>query len=73
MRIMSRKPDRLDQILSEVRLCEWLGLPLKDSGRSQMITYWIKGGLPHIEKSGYRFFLEADVIDFLWKQFDKGQ
>jgi len=58
---MSRKPDRLDQILSEARLCEWLNLPLKErSRRSQTITYWIKAGLPCIEKSGYRFFIEME-------------
>ncbi|RLB33910.1 MAG: hypothetical protein DRH11_07600 [Deltaproteobacteria bacterium] len=71
---MSRKPDRLDQILSEARLCEWLNLPLKErSRRSQTITYWIKAGLPCIEKSGYRFFIEGDVIDFLWKEYERDQ
>ena len=70
---MERKPEKLDQIWSEKDLCERLDLPVKEAGRSQQLTYWIKGGLPCIEKSNKRYFFEQDVIDYLWGKREKSQ
>lgn len=68
---MSEKPAKLDEIWSEKDLCERLDLPVGKSGGSQQLTYWIKGGLPCIEKSGKRYFFEQDVINYLWRKREK--
>jgi len=68
---MSEKPAKLDEIWSEKDLCERLDLPVTESGRSQQLTYWIKGGLPCIKKSGRRYFFEQDVIDYLWQKHEE--
>jgi len=63
---MSSKPDSLEKIWSERELAERLDLPIRESGRCVPLSFWIKGGLPHAEKAGRRFFFEEDVIDYLW-------
>ncbi len=64
------KPKSLKEIWPERALCELLGIPIgvKPTARSVKVGYWIKDGLPYIEKSGIRYFFEQDVIDFLWGQ-----
>jgi hypothetical protein len=52
----------------EEELCEKLGLPLAKGGHSRQLSNWMRGGLPHAEKSGRRYFFEQDVIDYLWKR-----
>ena len=61
-----RRPEKLDEIISERRLCEWIDLPVGKTGRSKQISYWINAGLRFIEKSGMRYFFEQDVIDLFW-------
>jgi hypothetical protein len=34
------------------------------------LGYWIRGGLKYVEKSGKRYFLEQDVIDYLWGRYE---
>jgi hypothetical protein len=63
---MSQKPERLDQVWSEKDLCARLDLPITKSGHSRQLSNWVRGGLRYIEKSEKRYFLEADVIEYLW-------
>ena len=70
---MLMKPEKLQEIWSEKDLCELLDLPVGKSGGSQQLTYWIKGGLPCIEKSGRRYFFEQDVIDYLWQKREESE
>jgi len=65
---MTSKPDKLEEIWSERELGERLGLPVRKSGRCIPISFWIRGGLPHAEKAGRRFFFEEDVISYLWQR-----
>lgn len=67
---MSKKPDKLDQVWSEKELCERLGLPVTDAGRSRVISRWIRDGLEYVELAERRFFFELDVIDFLWGHYE---
>jgi hypothetical protein len=66
---MSQRPKTLNEILSEERLCEWLSLPAGKSGRSRQLSYWIRDGLRCVEIAGRRYFLESDVVEFLWKKY----
>ena len=66
---MSQRPKTLKEILSEKRLCEWLSLPAGKSGRSRQLSYWIRDGLGYAEIAGHRYFLESDVVDFVWKKY----
>jgi hypothetical protein len=68
---MISKPKSLNEILSEERLCEWLKLPVTNSGRSRQLSHWIKGGLKFVEKSEQRYFFEQDVINYLWKRYQR--
>ena len=67
---MSHKPERLDQIWSEKDLCARLDLPVTKSGHSRQLSNWVKGGLRYVEKSERRYFLEQDVIDYLWRRYE---
>jgi hypothetical protein len=66
---MPEKPKSLNDVLSESRLCDWLDLPMTNSGRSRQLSHWIKGGLRYVEKSERRYFFEQDVINYLWKRY----
>jgi hypothetical protein len=66
---MSQRPKTLNEILSEQRLSEWLGLPTGKSGRSRQLSYWIRDGLGYAEIAGRRYFLESDVVDFVWEKY----
>ena len=68
---MSEKPKSLNEVLSEKSLCEWLNLPITNSGHSRQLSNWIRGGLKFVEKSERRFFFEQDVIDYLWKRYQR--
>ena len=68
---MTSKSKSLNEVLSEGRLCDWLDLPLTNSGRSRQLSHWIKGGLKFVEKSERRYFLEQDVINYLWKRYQR--
>ena len=68
---MAEKPKSLNEVLSEKNLCEWLGLPLTNSGRSRQLSNWIRGGLKFVEKSEQRYFFEQDVINYLWKRYQR--
>jgi hypothetical protein len=63
------KPKDLEAVWSEEGLCEKLGLPVTKSGHSRQLSNWIRGGLRYAEKSGWRFFFEQDVIDYLWGRY----
>jgi hypothetical protein len=67
---MSKKPEKLDQIWSEKDLCARLNLPVTKTGHSRKLSYWIRGGLKYVEKSDRRYFLEQDVIDYLWQRYE---
>ena len=63
------KPQKLDEVLSESKLTDWLELPCNEgTGRSRVLGNWMKGGLRYAEKSGWRYFFEKDVIDYLWNR-----
>ena len=68
---MSEKPSRLEEIWSERDICERLDLPVTNSGRSRQLSNWIRGGLKFAEKSDRRYFFEQDVIDYLWKRYQR--
>ena len=68
---MLEKPKSLNEIWSEKDLCESLDLPVTNSGRSRQLSHWIRGGLKYVEKSERRFFFEADVIEYLWKRYQR--
>ena len=68
---MAEKPKSLNEVLSEKNLCEWLGLPLTNSGRSRQLSSWIRGGLKFVEKSEQRYFFEQDVMNYLWKRYQR--
>jgi len=66
---MPEKPRSLNEILSEERLCEWLGLDLKtNSKRRSQLAYWIRDGLRCVTIRGKRFFFEKDVIDYIFSK-----
>ena len=69
---MSLKPERLDQIWSEKDLCARLDLPITKSGHSRQLSNWVRGGLKYAEKSSKRYFMETDVIEYLWRRYQKG-
>jgi hypothetical protein len=69
---MAEKPKKLDQIWSEKDLCQRLDLSVSDKGHSRQIGYWIQGGLKYVEKSGKRYFIEQDVVDYLWGRYKSG-
>ena len=68
---MPEKPKYLNDVISEKNLCEWLDLPLTNSGRSRQLSNWIRGGLRFVEKSERRYFFEQDVLDYLWKRYQR--
>ena len=70
---MSEKPIKLDQIWSEKDLCARLDLPVTNSGHSRQLSNWIRGGLKFVEKSGRRYFFEQDIIEYLWKRYNKDE
>jgi hypothetical protein len=55
----------LSEVWTEKELAERLGLSLTNRGHSIQLGYWIRGGLKYCEKSGRRYFIEKDVIDYL--------
>jgi hypothetical protein len=65
---MSSKPEKLEEVWSEKGLAEFLGLPVRKSGRCIPLSFWVRGGLPYAEKADRRFFFEQDVIDYLWSR-----
>ena len=68
---MISKPKNLNGIWSEKDLCERLDLPAPENGRSRQLSHWIKGGLKFVEKSERRYFFEQDVVNFLWKRYQR--
>jgi hypothetical protein len=68
---MSEKPKSLNEIWSERDLCNRLDLPVTNSGHSRQLSNWIRGGLRFVEKSERRYFLEQDIIDYLWKRYQR--
>ena len=66
------KPQTLNEIWPERDLAERLDLPVTGSGRSRQLSNWIRGGLQYVEKSGRRYFIESDVIDYLWRRYEAG-
>ena len=58
--------EKISDLLSEGRLCDWLGLEVPELGkRNRKVTNWIKLGLPCIEISEMRFFFGNDVVSFM--------
>lgn len=55
----------LAEIWSEKELAERLNLPVGKSGRSTQLGNWIRGGLKYCEKSGRRYFIEQDVVEYI--------
>jgi hypothetical protein len=70
---MSQKPQRLDEFWPEKDLCARLDLPITKSGRSRQLSNWVRGGLRYVEKSGRRYFLEEDVINYLWSRYNRDE
>jgi hypothetical protein len=62
------KPKNLSEVWSERDLCKRLDLPVTKSGHSRQLNNWVRGGLEFVEKSGRRYFFEADVTEYLWKR-----
>jgi hypothetical protein len=59
-------PERLQEIWTEEELVKKFGLTQGKTGRSTQIGNWIAKGMPYIIISGRRFFLEKDVVWFLY-------
>jgi hypothetical protein len=72
---MSNKPEKIDQILSEKKLCDWLDLDKLESpeARSRKLSSWIKDGLEYVEISDRRYFFERDVIEYLWTRHNRAE
>ena len=68
---MEQRPQKLDEIWAEKDLCERLDLPVTKSGRSRQLSNWIRGGLKYVEKSDRRYFLEQDVVEYLWNRYNR--
>ncbi len=64
---MEQKPQSINQILSEgMILRDFLGLPQTKSGKSRIISSWVRQGLKYVGVSGQRYFFEQDLVDFFW-------
>ena len=70
---MNQRPETLEQVLSEKRLCDWLDLPVNKQGHSRQLANWIRGGLKYVEKSEKRYFFEHDVIEYLWGRYERSE
>ena len=46
-------------------------LPFTKSERSRQLSNWVRGGLKYVGKSGRRYFLEQDVLDYLWGRYTR--
>jgi hypothetical protein len=68
-----KKPEKLKEIWSERDLADHLDLPVTKSGRSRQLSNWVRGGLKYVTKSSRRYFLEQDVIEYLWKLHTKDE
>jgi len=67
---MAQKPQSISNILSEAMILrDFLGLQQTKSGKSRIISSWIRQGLECVVVSGQRFFFEQDLIDFFWSKY----
>jgi hypothetical protein len=68
-----KKPKILQDILPEAVIIKEYGLPVPKSGRSRVISSWIRQGLKYFEISDVRFVLKDDLLDFLWQKHQECQ
>jgi hypothetical protein len=67
---MEQKPQSISNILSEVMILrDFLGLPQTKSGKSRIVSSWVRQGLKYTKVSGQRYFFEQDLIDFFWGKY----
>lgn len=65
-----QKPQSIGQILSEAMILrDFLGVSPTKSGKSRIVSSWVRQGLDCIEISGRRYFFEQDLIDFFWRKY----
>ena len=57
----------LEKIWTENELVEKLGLPIIAKNKSRVISSWVKDGLNCIEKSGKRYFVDEEILEYLMK------
>lgn len=70
---MEIRPQNIKEVWTEKELAERLGLPINPAtGRSKILGNWVRGGLKCAEKSGRRFYSEADIINYLCQSRDEG-
>lgn len=48
---------------------DFLGLEQPKSGKSRVISSWIRQGLKYTEISERRYFFEEDLVDFFWEKY----
>ncbi len=66
---------KLEELLTEHDLAEKFGLAVKIengmvTGKSRVLSSWIRKGLRCVEVSGRRFFREEDIVGFFNNLFD---
>jgi len=69
---MAEKPKKLQEILPEEIVIESFGIKEPESGKfgkSRILSGWIRQGLKYFELSDKRYFLETDLLDFLWSEY----
>ena len=62
----TKKAESLDQLWTEAELGTRLGLPVRKSGKCVPLSFMVRGGLVHAEKSGRRFYFESDILEYFW-------
>ncbi|MDD3374493.1 MAG: hypothetical protein PHY73_02080 [Candidatus Omnitrophica bacterium] len=63
------KIEKMQDVWSEVELCEKMGLPLKKE-KSRVVGNWVTLGLKCFEVGDRRFFVEEDLVKFLNNQYN---
>ena len=68
-----KKPKTIQDILPESVIIRELYLPVTKSGRSRIVSSWIREGLKYFEISGNRYVLKDDLLAFLWDKYQNYQ
>lgn len=64
-----KKPKIIQDILPEAVIIREFCLPVTKSGRSRIISAWIRQGLKYFKVSGSRYVLKDDLLAFLWGKY----
>lgn len=67
------RPKTLQDILPEAVIIKEFCLQATKSGRSRVVSSWVRKGLKYFRLSGARYFLKDDLLDFLWGKYQEYQ